>query len=182
MAWLGSRAGLFCCGSIVLNISSQIVIIAVMPSLDDVYRKYGETAEAAQLLETELGSQLLEIGAATEKLFAKTDSGRAAELVDKINSHTLGQLLKRLSLSTQLADELQTLLMKALEERNRLSPSFYRQHNLRRNSDAGRAIMMDDLASIHQTILSAYKAVLLLVGVDLEAMHMPVPPTGHLPI
>jgi hypothetical protein len=27
-------------------------------SLDDVYRKFGETAEAAQLLETELGTLL----------------------------------------------------------------------------------------------------------------------------
>jgi hypothetical protein len=30
-----------------------------MTSLDDVYRKFGETAEAAQLLETELGNILL---------------------------------------------------------------------------------------------------------------------------
>jgi hypothetical protein len=27
-----------------------------MPSLDDVYRKFGEAAEAAQLVETELGT------------------------------------------------------------------------------------------------------------------------------
>ena len=30
-----------------------------MPNLDDVYRKFGETSEAAQLLETELGNILL---------------------------------------------------------------------------------------------------------------------------
>ena len=27
-----------------------------MPTLDDVYRKFGEASEAAQLLETELGT------------------------------------------------------------------------------------------------------------------------------
>jgi hypothetical protein len=172
----------FAADSIALNIPSQIVIIALMPSLDDVYRKYGETAEAAQLLETELGNQLLQIEATTENLFSKTDPGRALEIVDKINAHTLGQLLKRLNLSNRLADELQAILMKALEERNRLSHTFYRQHNFRRNSDSGRATMLDDLVSIHETLLHAYKAVLLLAGVDLEATDMPVPPTRHLPV
>ena len=33
-----------------------------MPTLDDVYRKFGETAEAAQLLETDLGTIALMIG------------------------------------------------------------------------------------------------------------------------
>ena len=32
-----------------------------MTSLDDVYRKFGETSEAAQLLETELGNMLMMI-------------------------------------------------------------------------------------------------------------------------
>lgn len=30
-----------------------------MPGLDDIYRKFGEAAEAAQLLETELGNMLV---------------------------------------------------------------------------------------------------------------------------
>lgn len=30
-----------------------------MPSLDDVYRKFGEVSEVAQLLETELGTMPL---------------------------------------------------------------------------------------------------------------------------
>ena len=33
-----------------------------MPTLDDVYRKFGEASEAAQLLETELGTLLLVAG------------------------------------------------------------------------------------------------------------------------
>jgi hypothetical protein len=32
--------------------------MTLMPTLDDVFRKFGETAEAAQLLETELGNLL----------------------------------------------------------------------------------------------------------------------------
>lgn len=52
-----------------------------MPTLHDVYRKFGETAEAAQLLETELGNVLLLLGAFDEDLLAGADSARAAELV-----------------------------------------------------------------------------------------------------
>jgi hypothetical protein len=103
---------------------------------------------------------------------------------DPINAHTLGQLLKRLKRDSSIRGDLQTLLLKALAERNRLSHSFYRQHNWRRNSDDGTAVMMKDLESIHDTLLNALKAVHLLSGVDLDAMvEQGVPlPTRHLPI
>jgi hypothetical protein len=41
-----------------------------MPTLDDVYRKFGEVSEAAQLVETELGSMLLFFGAVDEGLWS----------------------------------------------------------------------------------------------------------------
>jgi hypothetical protein len=153
-------------------------------SLDDVYRKYGETAEAAQLLETELGNLLLFVDAAEHDLFFNANPEAAADILAKINSHTLGQLLKRFKRDTSILDELETLLLKALAERNRLSHSFYRQHNWRRNSDDGRAVMMKDLQTIHDTLLKAFKAVHLISGVDLDAMvEQGVPfPTRHLPI
>lgn len=153
-------------------------------SLDDVYRKYGETAEAAQLLETELGNLLLFADAAEHNLFVNTSPEAAADILNKINSNTLGQLLKCLKRDPSILDDLETLLLKALAERNRLSHSFYRQHNWRRNSDDGRAVMMKDLEAIHDTLLKALKAIHLLSGVDLDAMaEQGVPlPTRHLPI
>lgn len=39
-----------------------------MTNLDDVYRKFGETAEVTQLLETQLGNLLLEIKVTEEDL------------------------------------------------------------------------------------------------------------------
>jgi hypothetical protein len=39
-----------------------------MPTLDDVYRTFGFTAEAAQLLETELGNALIKHGIVEENL------------------------------------------------------------------------------------------------------------------
>jgi hypothetical protein len=83
-------------------------------------------------------------------------------------------------------DELQKQFATALAERNRLSHSFYRQHNFRRNSNEGRELMLKDLEGIHDTLLNAYKAVCLLTGVDLEAeaarFDPLTAPRRHLPI
>ncbi len=157
-----------------------------MPSLDDVYRKFGETSEAAQLLETELGTMLLMLGCIEADLLENPDSEKATEIYKQINRHTLGQMIKKLGHKTTSIVHLEDLLTKALAVRNRLAHSFYLRHNLRRNSDDGRVIMMKDLESMHEKLLEAYKAVMLLSGVDLDklvAEHGNAPqPTGHLPI
>ena|ERR1700674_5482205 len=155
-----------------------------MPTLDDVYRKFGETAEAAQLLETELGNMLMMDRCIDEGLLEKKNPARAADILDSVNRHTLGQLLKSLNNRTQSLDALDALLVKARDERNRLSHSFYREHNFRRNSAEGRDFMMEDLEGIHSALLDAYKAVLALGGVDLDALaktEMKLP-TRHVPI
>lgn len=157
-----------------------------MPTLDDVYRKFGETSEAAQLLETELGNILLLHHCLEADLIESPDTERATGIYRQINRRTLGQLIKELGLSITSSAQLQELLSQALTVRNRLAHSFYLRHNLRRNSDAGCAIMMKDLESMHDRLLEAYKAVMLLSGVDLNmlvAEHGNAPqPTGHLPI
>jgi hypothetical protein len=156
-----------------------------MPTLDDVYRKFGEAAEAAQLIETELGTLLLWFRGVEEGLLTKANPESATNLLETINRHTLGQLIKRLNSTTLSLEKLDSLLTSARDERNRLLHSFYRQHNFRRTSDEGRALMLNDLESIHDTLLHAYKAVMLLSGVDLEALaasgeHVGL--TAHLPI
>jgi len=141
-----------------------------MATLNEVYCKFGETAEAAQLLETQLGTLLFGLNASAENLLAVKNPERAAEILDEVNRHTLGQLLKRLGKTTDFLDSLESQLVQALGERNSLSHVFYRQHNLRRNSEEGRDIMLKDLERIHDTLLNAYKAVMLLNGVDLDSM------------
>lgn len=159
-----------------------------MITLDDVYCKFGEVSEAAQLLETELGTMLLLSGAVAEGFVTPTlevDSEAASEFLRQINRQTLGQLIRNAKRYTDALVRLEAVLFKALKERNRLSHHFYRQHNFRRNSEEGRAIMLKDLESIHETLLSAYKAVMLLSGTDLDALAAagePVLPTGHVPI
>jgi len=79
-------------------------------------------------------------------------------------------------------EHLVAVLERALAERNRLSHAFYREHNFRRNSDEGRTLMMKDLESIHDTLLDAYKAVMLLSGIDLDKITIASQPTNHVPI
>jgi hypothetical protein len=153
-----------------------------MPTLDDVFRKFGEAAEAAQLLETELGNMLLAARCIDEGLLENKNPERAADILGSVNRHTLGELLKSLNNRTQSLDALDGLLVKARDERNRLSHSFYRQHNFRRNSEEGRALMLEDLEGIHSALLDAYKAVLALSGLDLDAFEEMKLPTGHVPI
>jgi hypothetical protein len=149
-----------------------------MPTLDDVYQKFGETAEAAQLLETELGNILMVARCIDEGLLEKKNPTRAADILDSVNRHTLGQLLTNLNNRTQ---SLEALLVKARDERNRLSHSFYREHNFRRNSDEGRTLMLADLETVHSALLDAYKAALALSGADLDEMAetpLPTPPSN----
>jgi hypothetical protein len=153
-----------------------------MPKLDDVYWEFGYAAEAAQLLETELGNVLIKHGVVEENLVNQPNPNRAADLFRQIDKHTFGQLITKLRAKNQSIANLENVLAKALDERNRLFHSFYRQHNFRRNSDEGRQRMLDDLESIHETLIDAYKAVMLLSGLDLDKLSAIEPPTRHLPI
>ena len=156
-----------------------------MAILQDVYCKFGEVAGAAQLLETELGNIGLLLDAAKHDLIESWDPARAGALLDSINRRTLGQAIKHLGAKEEPFADLPVKLERALAERNRPAHSFYREHNFRRNSEQGQRMMLDDLESMHTTILGAYKLVLLLVGVDIDALvrddtkNEPLP-AGHL--
>ena len=153
-----------------------------MPSLDDVYRKYGEVSEAAQLLETELGTILFVSGVMDQNLIKKPDQDAATALYHSINRKTLGQLLKSVKNTSESVEHLEGLLSNALKERNRLAHSFYRQHNFRRNTEEGRQLMLEDLEQMHDVLLDAYKAVMRLSAIDLDKFELQGLPTEHVPI
>ena len=156
-----------------------------MPTLDEVYRKFGEASEAAQLLETDLGTLLLEHKCIDAGLLDHSDPERATAIYAQVNRQTLGQLIRSVGPLGDPVDGLEELLRAALVSRNRLVHSFYLHHNLRRNSDEGRDVMLRDLEAIHDDLLEAIKALSLLSGIDLERLaeeHGDGPlPTGHLP-
>ena len=153
-----------------------------MTSIEDIYQKFGFASEAAQLLETEVGNILFHSGAVKMNLFEIQDPASAKILYENVNRKTLGQLLKSVKNSNISVDHLEELLSKALVERNRLTHSFYRQHNFRKNSEEGRKIMLDDLEYIHDVLLKAFKAVLLLSGIDLDKERVTQSPTEHVPL
>jgi hypothetical protein len=153
-----------------------------MPTLQDIYAKFGEAAEAAQLLETEQGNLLLSAGIAGHDLVNEPKPELAKDLVNAVNRKTLGQLIRAIDGNGSAPAGLEERLVRALSERNRLNHSFYRKHNLRRNSEEGRTLMLRDLNKIHDCLLEAYKAVLLLSGVDITNMVLLRPPSDHLPI
>ena len=157
-----------------------------MPTLDEVYRKFGEVSEAAQLLETELGTLLLTHKCIDAGLLERSSSETATAIYKQINKQTLGQLIRSFGRIGHSIEDLEQLLMDALASRNRLTHTFYLQHNFRRNSDDGREVMLRDLEAMHEDLLEAYKAVSLISGDDLDALvdefgDLPLP-TGHLPI
>jgi hypothetical protein len=154
-----------------------------MPSIDDVYRGFGYAAEAAQLLETELGTLLFQIRCEDLGLLGGDRGTEARPILEKINRSTLGSLLEKIGAETSQLAHVSEELAQALAERNRLSHHFYRQHNNRRNSEEGRAIMVADLEKIHAVIFAAYKIVLKIVGIDLDALDPGAePPTKHVKI
>jgi hypothetical protein len=157
-----------------------------VPTLDEVYRKFGETSEAAQLLETGLGTMLLRIGCVEADLIDNPDSKKATEIYNRLNKHTLGQLIKKLGQKADGVKKLESLLGEALDVRNYLAHSFYLKQNFRRNSKEGCAVMLEDLDRIHEILLEAYKAVMLLSGIDLEKLVVEQgntpEPAGHLPL
>jgi hypothetical protein len=150
-----------------------------MPTLDEVYRQFGEAAEAAQMLETELGNLAIDVGITENEPALLNNPKNAHELLERINRKTFGQLLGGLKGKAEALQHLELILTKALQARNRLSHSFYREHNYRRNSEEGRSIMLEDLRGVHQTIFSAYKALLEASGVDFGEPYTS-PPTNHL--
>jgi hypothetical protein len=141
-----------------------------MATLNDVYRKFGEVAEAGQLLETELGNMLLLTRGIEADLIINPNPERALDIYNRIDRLTLGQLIRNLNDKTQSINKIEAVLSIALQERNRLFHAFYREHNFRRNSDEGRALMLTDLEAIHDKLLQAYKAVMHLSGIDLDAL------------
>jgi hypothetical protein len=150
-----------------------------VPTLDDVYRKFGEAAEAAELLETQLGNMLISVRGAEHDLFTNPNPELADDIFNTINRHTLGRLIKGLKSAPQSLVALEPLLWNALQERNRLLHSS--QHNFRKNSEEGRALMLNDLESMHDTLLRAYKAVMLLSGVYVDDPE-DIAPTQHVQI
>ena len=151
-----------------------------MPSLEDLFAKFGETAEAGQLLEVELGNILLSDAGKLHGFDKVQNKVLARKIVEEIDRRTLGQLIQALRKRRTVPARFEMELEVALSDRNRLNHSFYMEHNLRKNSDQGRALMLADLGAIHENILNAYLTASTFSDINISPEALTSAQTGHL--
>lgn len=182
------------------TLTLYVSMVLQMPTRDDIYRKFGQVSEAAQCLEIELGNLLIQHNCIEASLFERQDPKKAASIFDQINRQTFGQMIRSLLAldcptspvrwrfiisgsggtsrvdspvagpTKQDMDDLEQLFSDALAARNRLTHSFFLQHNIRINSEDGCEVMLQDLDAINQVLTEAWDAASLLSGHDLKKL------------
>jgi hypothetical protein len=124
---------------------------------EQLYAKFGETAEAAQLFETDLGTLLLSVRGLEQGWYAESDGEAATKLLHDIDRSTLGQLLAKLKISFNFDEALTEQFASALKARNYLNHRFYERHNLAIQTDEGRDVMLADLSVLHDALFDAWR-------------------------
>ena len=128
-----------------------------MSSREELYAKFGITAEAAQLLETELGTILLCLTGVEKKWYTKPNKEEASQFLLSLEKHTLGQILKKLNKYGIVEGDLSTIFNQALKTRNMLFHGFYERHNFEIQTDKGRGKMIMDLENMHVELFNAWR-------------------------
>ncbi len=128
-----------------------------MASREELYAKFGITAEAAQLFETELGTLLLCARGLASGWHVVPDGESGRDLLRDIDKSTLGGLLSKLKRHVELDEDLSARFASALAARNRLNHGFYEHHNFKIQTDEGRDVMMADLEALHDELYTAWR-------------------------
>lgn len=144
-----------------------------MATREEVYGKFGITAEAAQLFETELITLLLTTRGLNEAWHVSPNPEAARKALDDLDASTLGSLLSRLkgNANVQIDDALKDRFASALKARNRLSHGFYERHNLRIQTDEGRDKMIADLEVLHTELFAAWQIASAMTDAATEALR-----------
>jgi hypothetical protein len=130
-----------------------------MATREELYAKFGETAEAGQLFETELGTLLLSFSALENGWHVTPDPAEARKTLAQIEAHTLGRLLGALKGKISFDEHLAERFASALRARNRLNHGFYERHNFKIQTDEGRDVMIADLEELHEELLQSWRIV-----------------------
>lgn len=128
-----------------------------MATRDELYAKFGITAEAAQLFETELGTLWLCVHGLENGWHVNPDGAKARAILQEADQSTLGGLLRKLEKHGILQASLAQCLSSALVARNRLIHGFYERHNFKIQTEAGRDEMIADLEKLHEELFSAWQ-------------------------
>lgn len=128
-----------------------------MATRDEVYSKFGVTAEAAQLFETEVGTILFAREGEERGWHLKANPEKAAVFYEKMNRQTLGQILTSLREYIDFEDSVAECFELALKARNRLNHGFFERHNFAIFAEGGREAMIAELEAMHTQLFAAYK-------------------------
>ena len=128
-----------------------------MASRDELYQKYGLTAEAAQLFETDFGSIMLAVNGLKHDWHIAPDRNEAQKLYEKMGKLTLGNLLRQTSKDVSFDDNTFWIFDAALDARNKLFHGFFERHNFKIQTDEGRDIMIADLDQLHDKLFNAWR-------------------------
>ena len=142
-----------------------------MATRDEVYAKFGITAEAAQLFETELGTLLLWAYGLRNDWHVTPDGERARAALQDINRSTLGRLLTTLKNHIHLGDDLESRFASALQARNRLNHGFFEKHNFGIQTEEGRDAMLADLECLHNELFNAWQVASAMTKVAMQAIE-----------
>ncbi len=140
-----------------------------MATRDDLYAKFGITAEAAQLFETGLGTLLLCARGLECGWHAVPDGESTSDVLREIDRSTLGGLLSKLRRYVQFDDNLSTRFASALSARNRLNHGFYERHNFEIQTDDGRDKMIADLQALHDELFAAWQIAIAMTSIAVDA-------------
>ena len=128
-----------------------------MASREQVYAKFGATAQVAQLLEIELGTLHLAQCGLENRFWDKSKSSEATRTLQEIDESTLGQLLRKVRTKSDVSADIEATLREGLRIRNKLSHGFYLRHGNRIQTDEGRDLMMSDLEEMYEKLFRAYQ-------------------------
>lgn len=128
-----------------------------MTTRDEIYAKFGITAEAAQLFETELGTLLLYVQGMQNDWHVVPDRNSAQAALDHIERSTLGGVITTLKKHVGIDEHLAARFASALQARNRLNHGFYERHNFKIETDEGRDEMFADLEELHTELFNAWR-------------------------
>jgi cytochrome c556 len=154
-------------------------LVFYMATRDELYAKFGITAEASQLFETELGTLLLAVSAIENGWHVTPDPVSARKTLDQIEAHTLGRLLGVLKGKVPFDEHLAERFDSALKARNRLNHGFYEKHNFKIQTDEGRDLMIADLEKLHEELFQVWRMASSLTAAmaELVAKLRSDPPT-----
>jgi hypothetical protein len=153
-----------------MTLSQLAIEYEGMPERYELYAKFGITAEAAQLFETDLGTLILALRGIENDWHVVPDGEAARSVLDGIERSTLGKLLKLLGGYIKLEGGLEDKFSSALVARNRLMHGWFEGHNFKIQTEVGRAEMIDDLDNLHAELFNAWQLAGMLSAAFVAAM------------